>query len=294
MEFFASVFKDYKFNDLVIYGKQHTRAGSFSTQHFEDSFKNIIEPRIVSSDESTYDDIVNLQFLDITLSKGDYTKSPVVVAIKLLILIRTEYINYDRWTISKMFRSKVFDINPSISYLDWRIRLYKGGKTEDLECYNIVHAMTMLKEYKVPDESKCTFTSSDNEDFDPNLDAFYYARKTTPFEIFKVPQNLKTFKWLLRHGYPIYAGIVIMSSSINKSNYFFGDYVTPVLTDDSVFGAQPVVITGYNLKTNVFYLMSTVSNVWGDYGCGTIPIEYVLNPGIAGDFWTLTYDGYYN
>ncbi len=298
MEFFDTAFKDYKFEDKVKYGKLHRKVGTFDDSIYMSNFDTILKPRINISNEDTYERDLSLRKILSsyfpTLSPQDYLFSPISVGIKLLIMIRSEYINYNRYTLTKIFRSKLFDLSPSLSYLDWRFKLYKGGEQEDTKSYNIIHCMNMLKEYKVPDEKNCSLLS-DSED--PNLDAFYYARKTSSFIIFKILKeniNFKTFKWLLRHGYPIYCSIVIFKSSICKENYIFGCYNYPIdASPENIFGSQPIIITGYNLNTKTFYIMSTVSNVWGDYGHGVIPVEYVLNPEFCGDFWTLTYDQYF-
>jgi hypothetical protein len=288
-KFYDNFIFDYKFYDNVKYGEIHIGSKNYNVEEYVDEYMDILLPKICISNENLYEESKSLLDFCPKLTESDLQGNIVSVYIRLLIIIRSNHINYNRYTISKFFKSKVFTTIPSLSYLDWRFNLYEGGKRNYNESLNIVHCFNMLKEYKFPDENKCDIIK-DQED--PSLDAFYYAHKTGGFNIFKIPADIKTFKWLIRHGYPIYCGIVLYQSALSKDNYFFGTYIYPDMESEKKVGAHPILIIGYNDKNRSFDILNGLSPTWGNDGYGSIPYSYIMDSKICGDIFTLSYAGY--
>jgi len=58
-------------------------------------------------------------------------------------------------------------------------------------------------------------------------------------------------------------------------------------TTESVVGGHAVVIVGYDTATQRFIIRNSWGVSWGQSGYFTIPFEYVLNAGLASDFWSI-------
>jgi hypothetical protein len=59
------------------------------------------------------------------------------------------------------------------------------------------------------------------------------------------------------------------------------------LPDSQIQGGHAVLICGYNDNTKMFILRNSWGNSWGNEGYGYIPYKYLLDPNLAGDFWTI-------
>lgn len=290
-DFFDNYTFNYKFDDRVTYDVKHTKYGIFNTNFYINNFKTYLLPKIEKSDENTYQREMNLFHLYPIFEENILSGSIITRCIKVLILIKSEYLNQNRYLLTRMIRPTPFNVKPSSEYLDWRFNLYKKQESSPNDSFNIVHVMNMLMEFKFPDESKFDKTNATD---DPNLDSYYYARKTADLIIFKVPADLKTFRWLLRHGYPIYCAIVLFESAKSKENYMFGSYRYPDTNTEKLIGAHPILITGYNHDKRTFNVLNLMSVDWG-YSCkGVISYDYILNPELCADIWTMTYSGYYD
>jgi hypothetical protein len=56
---------------------------------------------------------------------------------------------------------------------------------------------------------------------------------------------------------------------------------------EQVLGGQCVVAVGYDNAKRQFIVRNSWGIKWGQHGYCTMPYEYLLNPQLASDFWTL-------
>lgn len=56
---------------------------------------------------------------------------------------------------------------------------------------------------------------------------------------------------------------------------------------DRFIGGVSMVLVGYDDEQKLFMVRTPFGAAWGDGGYGYLPYEYVCNPGLATDFWTL-------
>ena len=275
---------NYKFCDNVIEGKKH--AIRMDSSKYETNFDILMGKRIKASDENLYKREVDIGGFCPPIRDERY--SHITLCLRNLIMIRGGYLNNNRYLLTKMFRSKILNIEPSLNYLEWNFGCYKNGEKEQDDNPNIINCFNMLKEYKFPDAN----TNKKIIIEEPGLSEFYHAHKTPNLIPFKVPQDLKSLMWLINHGYPIFCGIVMFNSAVSKDNYTFGTFTTPILDSEKSIGSHCVLIVGYNQDKKFFILMNTISSNWGVRGRGVIPYDYILDPRLAGDFWTITCEGY--
>ena len=64
-------------------------------------------------------------------------------------------------------------------------------------------------------------------------------------------------------------------------------YVPLPQPDDSLLGGHAVVCVGYDDSNQQFTFRNSWGSGWGDDGYGFLPYAYVLDPGLASDFWTI-------
>ena len=59
--------------------------------------------------------------------------------------------------------------------------------------------------------------------------------------------------------------------------------------DEMEIGAHAMCIVGYNDKTKLFAVANSWGNKWGNNGFCFMPYDYLINPNLAGDFWSIRY-----
>lgn len=57
---------------------------------------------------------------------------------------------------------------------------------------------------------------------------------------------------------------------------------------DSMVGGHAMLCVGYDDATRRFEFLNSWGQGWGRKGRGTIPYDYLTNPGLADDFWEIT------
>ena len=210
------------------------------------------------------------------------------------ILIRTNYINYQRYRITKFFfGNKVPQINPSISYINWNANVQNpsnshNGKQQNNIPPSIISHLMSIQSHRIVDVSKYE-DSPDKINSKPDLTAFYHASKSLNFQWHKLNQDELTLKIMLDKGYPIIAAIVVYKEMLNLISYQFGIIKTPDHDNELPLGAHPITIVGYNDKKKIFFFLNSWSEKWGDHGIGEISYSHLTNSKIAGDFAVLDY-----
>lgn len=124
----------------------------------------------------------------------------------------------------------------------------------------------------------------------PNVVANASHREASVY--FAVPQTLDAIKLCLSEphpvgglkGYPVGFGFTVYNS-------FFGvgaDGVVPLpQAGESVAGGHAITIEGCDDARQCFIVANQWNSTWGDRGYCYMPYAYLLNPGLAGDFWTV-------
>ncbi|WP_165380331.1 C1 family peptidase [Candidatus Finniella inopinata] len=125
------------------------------------------------------------------------------------------------------------------------------------------------------------------------------ARGTSAVSIPRGSNVVKTFQELLSNNCPILIGVAIYSSFESAEATKTGKVPIPNTSKETLFGGHCLMVVGYNDKyaPGTF----TVRNSWGSsYTVGDerrpignngyyyIPYDYIANPNLAFDFWTIT------
>lgn len=120
----------------------------------------------------------------------------------------------------------------------------------------------------------------------PEAVCYAQARRDLARRYFRLPQSLGALKACLAAGYPFVFGFTVYDA-------FESDQVakTGVLTmpgaHESVLGGHAVMAVAYDDAEARFAVRNSWGADWGMKGYFTMPYDYVINPDLASDFWTL-------
>ena len=57
---------------------------------------------------------------------------------------------------------------------------------------------------------------------------------------------------------------------------------------EALLGGHAVMAVGYNWRTWRFIVRNSWGSGWGNKGYFTMPVEYLVSPDLASDFWAVT------
>jgi C1A family cysteine protease len=90
----------------------------------------------------------------------------------------------------------------------------------------------------------------------------------------------------LAEGFPFVFGFTVYDSFESEAVAQSGEVSMPA-SGESVAGGHCVVAVGYDETKRVFIVRNSWGSDWGLNGYCLMPFEYLLNPQLAGDFWTV-------
>lgn len=102
----------------------------------------------------------------------------------------------------------------------------------------------------------------------------------------KVSRTLNSFKTRLAQGFPFVIGFTVYESFETDQVAKTGIMPMPLATE-SVLGGHAVAIVGYNDLKKTFIVRNSWGSSWGDEGYFYMPYEYLQQPSLSSDFWTL-------
>jgi C1A family cysteine protease len=121
----------------------------------------------------------------------------------------------------------------------------------------------------------------------------YNEAKKHRVSYYVVPQTRYDIYSALSQGHPIMVSLTyILSEMPDGKKCLYLNY--PDATDmDTIknsrsskrVGHHAVCLVGYDRKTEVVKFRNSWGENWGNQGCFYAPLEYVLNPDLANDFW---------
>lgn len=95
-------------------------------------------------------------------------------------------------------------------------------------------------------------------------------------------------KTSLANGYPFVVGIAIYSSFETNNVAISGKVPMPNMTTEQLLGGHAVLCVGYNDIQKVWIMRNSWGIGWGMSGYFTLPYNYLLNPMLITDLWTIT------
>lgn len=100
----------------------------------------------------------------------------------------------------------------------------------------------------------------------------------------RVPQAEGAIKSVLASGLPIVFGITVYDSFESDAVAETGTVPMPKKTEKTQ-GGHAILMVGYTKSR--FKFRNSWGSDWGKKGYATLPLDYVLDPDLASDFWTI-------
>ena len=121
----------------------------------------------------------------------------------------------------------------------------------------------------------------------PTDEAYNVAKTHLAVQYHSVNQDLNQLKACLTEGYPIVCGIMLYSQFESQEAAKNG-IITMPQNGDQCLGGHAVQICGYNDDTQQFTMRNSWGPDWGgNGGYFFIPYQYITNPQLSCDFWTV-------
>lgn len=136
----------------------------------------------------------------------------------------------------------------------------------------------------------------------PSAAAFTAALAHKIGQYLAIPQGLTQMKQCLSAGYPFTFGISVYESFESVGVAKSGNVPMPNVETEAILGGHYVVAIGYNdsgqqtfqdgriWPAGTFLCQNSWGMQWGMVsmaGCFSIPYEYLTNPNLSSDFWTI-------
>lgn len=102
----------------------------------------------------------------------------------------------------------------------------------------------------------------------------------------RLHHQLDEIKLCLAQGFPVVFGMTVYSAFDSAQMHSRGVLNLPKKDEEKV-GGHAVLLVGYKETSRRFIVMNSWGGTWGQQGYFTMPYDYLLNPKLARDFWTL-------
>jgi len=127
-----------------------------------------------------------------------------------------------------------------------------------------------------------TFTSK------PSPACYQAALQDRAISYSRVYQSEEDLKGVLADGYPFVFGFMVYSSFMSQEVAKTGEMPWPA-ENEKLCGGHAVMAVGYDDEKKVFIVRNSWGEGWGDKGYFYMPYEYMTNPELVHDIWTIMF-----
>ena len=176
------------------------------------------------------------------------------------------------------------DFEPSRLFIYYNERVMEGTVGSDSGA-QIRDGIKSVSKLGAPPESDWPY---DIERFTEKPPAKVYgdAAKNRVTSYQRVNRVLNQFKGCLASGYPFVLGFTAYDSFESAQVGHTGILNMPQ-PGESVVGGHAVVAVGYNDAKQAFIIRNSWGPHWGMKGYFTMPYQYLMDPNLSDDFWTI-------
>jgi len=121
----------------------------------------------------------------------------------------------------------------------------------------------------------------------PTRACYDEALKHQSLAYWRVRQAEGDVEACLASGFPLVFGFTVYNSFMSDSVAKYGLVPMPNFSAETASGGHAVMLVGYDRSTRRFLVRNSWGADWGMGGYCTMPYDYVLDPDLADDFWTL-------
>ena len=120
----------------------------------------------------------------------------------------------------------------------------------------------------------------------PPKACFTAAKKGEVKSYNRIQQNISDMEACLAEGFPFVFGFTAFAALESKAVKKRGALPLPK-ADDQPVGGHAVMAVGYNRSQRQFKVRNSWGKDWGQAGYFWMPYDYLSNPNLASDFWTI-------
>ena len=208
-----------------------------------------------------------------------YDQGPTNSCVANTIAAAVEYLR---------LRESLADWVPSRMFIYWQARAIEQCANVDEGC-QIRDAIKVVANVGVPDETLWPFDlKAVNKT--PNLVALTAARHSMVTQYARINDNNRRGSILscLQHHGPVAFGASVFAAMDSDEVARTGIVPMPSPTDEPQ-GGHAMLIVGHNPTTREFIVRNSWGPNWGLGGYCFFPEDYILNPDLTDDLWTLWY-----
>lgn len=177
------------------------------------------------------------------------------------------------------------NITPSRLFLYYNSRLIQHTTDTD-NGTSMKLGIRSVVDYGYCQESYWTYDTTQTLVRPPKI-AYRYAGTHKITQFGQVEQNLDQLRGILSSGNLFCFGFTAYTSY--ESDDVTNTGILNLPADDEVaLGGHGVLCCGFDDSTSTFIVRNSLGPSWGMSGYFTMPYEYVTNPNLASDFWTIT------
>lgn len=172
-------------------------------------------------------------------------------------------------------------IKPSRLFIYWNERNLEGTVDSDSGA-SIRDSVKVVKTFGAPMEKNWAYNISKFK-IKPDSEAYSQALLYEDLTYLRVKQTPTSFESCLSEGFPLVIGVSVYESfeSVGKSG------IVPLPSiNEKLLGGHALMVVGFDIAKDWFIVRNSWGN-WGKSGYCFIPYEYLMNPKLASDFWTL-------
>lgn len=184
-----------------------------------------------------------------------------------------------------MIKEKINNFMPSRLFIYWNERFKENTVNTDSGA-SLDDGMNVVSTIGIPPETVWPYDANEFAVKPPEL-AFQDASKCKVISPVQVGQNLNDMKSTQAEGYPFVFGFTVYESFESQQVAVTG--VVPMPTpNEQIVGGHAVCACGYYVQNNQTYMIvrNSWGSDWGQQGYFVMPDSYILNQGLANDFWT--------
>lgn len=177
-------------------------------------------------------------------------------------------------------------IQPSRLFIYWNERAVEGTTSIDAGA-SIRDAIKVTNRYGVCPEAEWPYDISQFAVRPPNS-AYADAAKDRVLDYQRVPRLNKYFQAVLAQQLPIQIGFSVYDSF--ESDVVAQNGMVPLpQTSERLLGGHAVLVVGYRtINGGLYYVCRNSWGAgWGDGGYFYMPAAYLMNKGLASDFWAV-------
>lgn len=189
------------------------------------------------------------------------------------------------------------NFTPSRLFIYWNERNLEGTTTRDAgaiirDGIKVVNTVGACKESRwayddaPADPMTGVFPAAAKARQKPNCFAFRYAKDADAVAYLAVDQRLDQMRACLAGGFPFVFGFQVYPSFESPAVAASGQVPMPGAAEQPI-GGHAVLAVGYDDGRRVFFVRNSWGPAWGKLGYFELPYDYLSNPGLASDLWTI-------